>query len=199
MTAKGVGMQVSSSNYQANGIYSDTNRLDPTQDQKDKLRETAVVVADRRSTQAQIDIYTQTAKNANEQYNNSYETQQDYVENYTDFAQQNRRAEYYQTLIENSTKPSDPGDIENRPDSKPITQDLTEEQRDAGRQAIVKIAEERSTQTQIDAYRAGMDDSQAQNDYSDTQDAIANYNDFAKQARRSEYLNIYIENSAALA
>jgi hypothetical protein len=191
-------MQVSSS-YQANGLYSDTNRLDPTQEQKDRVRETAAGVAGNRSKQAQIDIYTQTAKSANEQYDNSYETQQEYVEDYTDFAQQNRRAEYYQTLVEEGTRPSGPDDTQNRPDTQPVAQELTQEQRDTGRQAIVEIAQERSTQAQIDAYRAGIDDSQAQSDYNDTQDAIANYNDFSKQARRTEYLNIYIENSAAFA
>ncbi len=191
-------MQVNSS-YQTNSIYSDTNRLDPTQDQKDKLRETATSVAGHRSTQAQIDIYTQTAKNANEQYDNAYKAQQEYVEDYTDFAQQNRRAEYYQTLIENGAEPSGLEDIKNRPSAQPIEQDLTQDQKDTVREAIVGLAGERSTQAQIDAYRAGADNAQSQSDYNNTQDAIASYNDFSKEARRSEYLNIYIENSAAFA
>lgn len=193
-------MQVNSS-YQTNSLYNKALPLDPIQDQKDKIRESAVGIVGQRSKQDQIEIYVESTRNANEQYENTstnaqdYSAQQDYVENYNDFAQQARRAEYYQTLVENGVTPSDLDGIKNRPSTQPIPELPTQEDRDTLRQAAVGIAQNRSTQSQIDAYRAGAQNNSNDNSFETTQAYVQNYTDFANQVRRSEYINTYIENA----
>ncbi len=164
----------------------------------DSQREVATGIAGHKSTQAQIDAYVSGTQNANE----SYESSQESTQNYMEFSSDLRKAEGYATLVENGV---DISDLRNRPSIQPIEnpleldlEDLSEEQGDAMRQTATGVANLRSTQAQIDAYVAGASSESSANPYSSheaTQDYVNNYNDFFQQERRGEYLNIYMQNS----
>lgn len=187
-------MQVSSqtgSNYSPIDISQ--NRSDKiqdlTQEQRDTLRETAVLKAGKESKEAQIEAYVAGTK----QYNESptqYETNEDYVQNYTDFASDARRANNYATLVENGV---DFSSIIERPSVQPLPDlsDLDQDQKDTLREGIVSVAGYQSTQDQIEAYKAGSEESNS--NLNETAQYVENYNQFSADVRRNDALNTYIE------
>jgi hypothetical protein len=165
-----------------------------TEELSDKSRENLANLAGHRSKQAQIDVYVQSTKNANEQYDDLYDNE-NATENYMDFSSDVRRSENYATFLENGGELSE---ILDRPSIQPI--ENPENITDENREVLADIAGRRSTQNQIDAYKAGsQQSSDSNNNLQDTQEYVTNYNDFAQQARRSEYINTYIENSKQFA
>ena len=187
-------MQVSS---QAGPNYSpiDTSLNHPdkiqdlTQEQRDTLRETAALKAGKESKEAQLEAYIAGTKEYNES-STEYETNEDYIQNYTDFASDVRRANNYATLVENGV---DFSNIIERPSVQPLPAlgDLDQDQTDTLREGIVSIAGYQSTQDQIEAYKAGA--KQSSNTLNETAQYVENYNQFAADVRRSDALNTYIE------
>jgi len=189
-------MQVSSSinayQYQPNQVQKPLS---------DSQREIVAGVAGHKSTQSQIDAYVSGTQNANENYENTQSSEKS-TQNYMEFSSDLRKAEGYATLVENGV---DISDLKGRPSIQPIEnpleldpEDLSQEESDALRQTATGVAGLRSTQAQIDAYVAGASSESSANSYSSheaTQDYVNNYNDFSQQARRSEYLNAYVQNS----
>ncbi len=170
----------------------------PAEELGDKSRENLASLAGHRSKQAQIDVYVQSTKNANEQYDN-LNNNENATENYMDFASDVRRADNYATFLENGGEPSE---LTDRPSIQPISNPIKnpENLTDENREVMAGIAGHRSTQDQIDAYKAGaQQSSDTNNDLQDTQEYVTNYNDFAQQVRRDEYINTYIENSKQFA
>jgi len=188
-------MQVNSS--YTSSYSPDTNT--PRQEQRDEMRQAAAGIAKKNSVEDQIAIYAKTTQNANAQYEDTNEVQdaQSYTENYTDFMKDVRRSENYQTYLDNGGDLSGSEGVAERPSTQPVEEELTQEERDTLRQSAVGIAEKRSVESQIEAYKAGSENSTST--YEETQAYVQNYNDFAKEARRSEYLNIYVENSRLFA
>ena len=179
----------------------DNTAQKPTQEQLDKTRETVVDVVGYRSKKAQIDAYVSGMKQANENYQDLQNTQE-YTQNYTDFASDVRRAENYATYLNNAREPSDLINRPEQPSIQPIAdpQEITQDQVDTLRQGLAGIAGYQSTQDQIDAYKAGSQQSDGSDGtYQKTQEYVTNYNEFANQARQSEYINTYIENSKLFA
>ncbi len=183
-------------------ITSSTNLYQPQlQDaSKETKREVATDIAGHKSKQAQIDAYVAGTQNANENYNDIEDTQNS-TQNYMEFSSDLRKAEGYATLVENGVNPLD---IANRPSIQPIEnpidkEDLSDSQTDALRGVVTDVAGYKSTKAQIEAYAAGSAENGANpyNSYEDTQDYIQNYNDFAQQVRRSEYVNTYIQNNTS--
>jgi hypothetical protein len=165
-----------------------TKRDELTQEQRDFSAD----VVKRNSVQKQIDIYTETTKNANEQYDNSTDEQQNQSAAYVEFSQDVRRADNYQTFLDNGGEPSALEAFRDRPTTLPA-QELTEQQRDTFRESAADIAKRNSVNAQIEAYRAGAQN--APDSGATAQESVQNYNEFAQQARRSEYINTYIQNS----
>lgn len=174
-------------------IEAPQNSKQAPQELNDKSRENLASLAGHRSKQAQIDIYVQSTKNANEQYDN-LDDNENATENYMDFSSDVRRSENYATFLENGGEPSE---IIDRPSIQPIPEPIENPE---NREALADVAVHSSTETQIDAYKAGAQTSDdTSNDLQDTQEYVANYNDFAQEVRRSEYINTYIENSKQFA
>jgi len=195
-------MQVNNSTTLYTYTQNQTNVVEkPTQEQLDKARETIVGVAGHRSKEARIDAYVAGTKQANELYEDS-KSAREATQNYTDFAADVRRSEGYSTYLNNGGEPLD---LIKRDDEASIQSiqnpiEVTPEQTDALRQGLAGIAGYSSTQAQIDAYKAGAQQSESSNNtYQDTQEYVTNYNNFAEQARRGEYINTYIENSKLFA
>ena len=188
-------MQVSSN---ANYAYSpEQNIQDLSQGQRDSLRQGLVAKAGKESKESQIEAYVAGTKQANETAA-QYESNEEYVQNYTDFASDARQAQNYATLVENGVTLSD---IPSRPSTQPIESiPLNEDQTDALRKGVAALAGHKSTQDQIEAYQAGSENSNSTNvSLDDTAQYVKNYNEFATDVRRSEYLNTYIENNNYLA
>jgi len=183
-------------------VSSSTNayQYQPQDVSKDIKRENAADIAGYKSKQAQLDAYVAGTQNANENYNDMEETQNS-TQNYMEFSSDLRKAQSYTILMENGVKPSD---VIDRPSIQPIDSpinydDLSEDQADALRESATSIAGYKSTKAQIDAYAAGSNQGEANpyNSSQDTQEYVQNYNDFAQQIRRSDYLNTYIQNDSS--
>ena len=189
-------MQVNSSPVNSYGLHANVS----TQEQRDEARELATGIAKKNSVEDQIEVYVTSTQNANEQYEDANEVQdtQASTENYTDFMNDLRRSDNYQTFLDNGGDFSNLAEVGHRPSIQPVPEDLTQDERDTLRQGVVEVAEKRSVESQIEAYRAGSENSST-GAYQETQKHIENYNDFAKEARRSEYLNIYVENDRLFA
>ena len=188
-------MQVSSN---ATHAYSPQQNIqDLSQDQRDSLRQGAVAKAGKESKESQIEAYAAGTKQANE-IATQYESNEEYVQNYTDFTSDARQAQNYATLVDNGVTLSD---ITRRPSTLPIENiPLNEDQTDALRQGAVAKAGKESTESQIEAYKAGSENSNSTNtSINDTAQYVKNYNEFAADVRRSEYLNTYVENNNYLA
>jgi hypothetical protein len=179
-------MQVSGSeSYNYSPIQGVQKPQDPTQEQKDL----ALVKVKSDSVNAQIDAYVAGTEQYNETSTN-YENSNDYTQNYNEFAQNVRQANNLAILVENGVeRPEDPS-IE-PPIAGPVSGDLDQAQKDTLRQGIVSVAGYQSTESQIDAYKAGS--AQANNAYNDTAQSIDSYNQFAADARKSEALNTYVD------
>jgi len=188
-------MQVSSN---ANYTYSPQHNIqDLSQDQRDSLRQAAVAKAGEESKEAQIEAYVAGSEQANETAL-QYESNEEYIQNYTDFAADARQAQNFATLVENGVGLPD---IASRPSIQPIEDiPLSEDQTDTLRQGIATLAGHKSTQDQIEAYRAGSESTNSTNtSFEETAQYVKNYNEFAADVRRSEYLNTYVENNNYLA
>ena len=179
-------MQVGNSSNSYVNTYPKREQL--TQDQRDF----AADVVKRNSVQQQIDIYAETTKNANEQYDNSTNDPQDQSAAYVEFSQEVRRADSYQTFLDNGGDPSALTTLRDRPATLPAGE-LTDDQRDTFRESAADIARRSSVNAQIDAYRAGAQTSPESG--MTAQESVQNYNEFAQQLRRSEYINTYVQNS----
>jgi len=186
-------MEISSStNANYSQITNQHNNLqNATQEEKDRAREVVVGAVAIDSKQSQIDAYV--AGSSQDSDTSVSTSQEEYVQNYTDFASDARQADYYSTLVENGV---DPSDIIDKPSTLPEIDpsQLDQEQKDTLRQTVVGVAGYQSTQSQIEAYKAGSGESDT-SAYSDTADYIKNYNEFASDVRRSNAINTYIENS----
>ena len=193
-------MQVSSqtgANYSPIDISQ--NRPDKVQDlsqeERDTLRQTAALKAGKESTEAQIEAYIAGTQQYNET-SSEYSSNEDYVQNYTDFASDVRQANNYASLVENGVDLStviDRGTIQPLPNPSELNQD----QKDTLREGIVSAAGYQSTQDQIEAYKAGLE--QSNTSFDETAQYVENYNEFAAEARRSESLNTYIDYNNYLA
>jgi len=176
-------------NVSQSGVYSYSpvqqyqNIQDLNQDQKDTLRQTAVLKAGNESKQAQLDAYV-----AEDTTTSSSESTSTYTQNYTNFAADVRQANNYATLVENGVELSS----SDRPSTQTVPEPLSQDQTDALREGIVSIAGYQSNQSQIEAYKAGSQDS-ANNQISETQQYVQNFNEAAQDVRRSESLSTYIE------
>ena len=164
----------------------------------DKARETLVGVAKNHSTQAKIDAYVAGSKEADTHYHNLENTQEQ-IQNYNDFAADVRKSENYNTYLNNDGKVSELSNRDDQASIQPIENpyELSDEQRDTLRQGITAIAGYKSLKEQIDAYKAGSEN--ANSAHQEIRDYVTNYNKFADQVRRSEYINTYIENSKIFA
>ena len=162
---------------------------DLTQEQRDTLRETAALKAGKESKEAQIEAYVAGTKQYNES-STEYESNEEYVQNYTDFASDVRRANNYATLVENGV---DFSSIIERPSVQPLPDlsDLDQDQKDTLREGIVSVAGYQSTQDQIEAYKAGSEESNS--NLNETAQYVENYNQFSADVRRNDALNTYIE------
>jgi len=182
-------------NVSGNGVYSYSpvqqyqNVQDLNQDQKDTIRETAALKAGKESKEAQLDAYVAGTQQYNETEVTSSESTATYTQNYTDFAADVSRANNYATLVENGVDLSESSD---NPTIQPIENPLSQDQTDALREGIVSIAGYQSNQDQIDAYKAGSQES-ANNQISETQEYVQNFNEAAHDIKRSESLQTYIE------
>lgn len=188
-------MNVSSSNsYTASHITnSQRNPQDLTQDQRDSIRQVAVERAGQQSKEAQIEAYVAGTEQANETA--QYESSEAYVQNYTDFASDVRRAENYATLVENGI---DASSLSERPGTLPVQDpvQIDQEQRDSIRQVLVAEAGQESKEAQIEAYAAGTEEAiVSESPLDETAQYVQNYNEFAADVRRSESLNIYVQNN----
>jgi len=114
-----------------------------------------------------------------------------YTQNYTDFSKDIRQANNYATLVTNG---ADLSTIIDRPSVQPLshTDVLNQDQKGTLREGVVSIAGYQSTKSQIEAYQAGVVNSQ-QNSFNETAQYFENYNEFAADVRRSESLSTYIE------
>lgn len=157
----------------------------------DQARETAAGIAKHQSMQSQIDIYVQSSQNANEQYDES----ENNTKSYMDFAADVRKAQAYQTFLNKGGEPSELKQLGSAPETLPVQELPTAEPSDEMRGAATDIAKYKSIQSQIDAYAIGMESSNSSDYTNTTNDYIQNYNEFAQQVRRSEYLSIYTENN----
>jgi hypothetical protein len=187
-------MQVNNST----NIYSYTSQVESN---NTKSREAIVNIVENRSTKAKIDAYVAGSKQANENYQDLESTQES-TQNYTDFASDVRRSKNYSTYLDNGGDASKLINKPEQPSIQPIQNpnEITQEQTDALRQSLAGIAGYKSTQDQIDVYKDSSQQSKDINStYQDTQAYVTNYNEFANQARRDEYINIYMENSKQLA
>ena len=169
------------------------NRLDKiqdlTQEQRDTLRETAALKAGKESKEAQIEAYVAGTKQYNES-STEYKSNEDYVQNYTDFASDVRRANNYASLVENGV---DFSTISQRPSTQPSVDisELDQDHKDTLREGVVSVAGYQSTKDQIEAYKAGA--KQSNSSFDETRQYIENYNQFASDLRRSDALNTYVE------
>lgn len=163
------------------------------QEQENNLRQFTTGIAKKNSVEDQIEIYAKTTQNANEQYKNTNEVNSTQNEYYNEFMQDVQKTQNYETYLNNGGDISKFQDIKNYPSVQPLPKDLTEEQRDMLRQTATDLAKRNSIESQIDAYKIGSDTSTS--DYIETQSYVQNYNDFAKDARRAEYLNIYMSSN----
>jgi hypothetical protein len=136
------------------------------------------------SVNAQIDAYVAGTQQSSSQ------SSSDYTENYTDFASDVRRAKSYAILVENGV---DLSSVPGRPSTLPVPDpsELDQDQRDSLRQGLVGIAGYQSTLDQIEAYKAGSENSDSSSD--ETAQSVENYNQFANDLRRSDALNTYID------
>lgn len=174
--------------------YTQTSPQDMTQDQRDSVRQVVVGKAGKESKEAQLEAYVAGTQQAND---TSSQTEQnsEYVQNYTDFAADVRKADNYAILVENGV---DLTSIPDRPSILPIEDpsELDQGQRDSLRQAAVGIAEKNSKEAQIEAYKAGTEQANSStSSFDETTQYVQNYNEFAADVRRSEYLNIYVQNN----
>ena len=163
---------------------------DLSQEQRDTVRQTLVGVAGHKSKEAQIDAYVQGSKSSSEDGSSST-----YSENYTDFAADVRKSDNLTILVENGVELSSKPE---RPSTLPVQDpsELDQDQRDDIRQVAVGIAGHNSKEAQLEAYKAGTEQASSSNDeLADTAQYVKNYNEFAADVRRSEYLNIYTENN----
>jgi len=179
-------MQVSGSqNYNYSPVQGAHKPQDLTQEQK----ELAFVKVKSDSVNAQVDAYAAGTQQANET-TSSYKNSTDYTQNYNEFAQGVRQANNLATLVENGVKPSE---IPEEPSIEPpiASPTLDQGQKDTLREGVVSVAGYQSTQSQIDAYKAGS--AQANNAYNNTAQSIESYNQFAADARKSEALNTYVD------
>lgn len=158
-------------------------------------REAVAGIAKYQSMQSQIDIYVQSSQNANEQYDDSDSNTKAYM----DFASDVRRAQAYQTFLVNGGEPSELKGLKENIDTLPAEKMPPSESSDEMRGAATDVAKYKSIQSQIDMYAKGMESSNSSDYTNTTDDYIRNYNDFAQQARRSEYLSVYINNSSLYA
>jgi len=191
-------MDVSSGNTYSASHISNTQRnpQDLTQDERDSVRQATVAKAGKESQEAQIEAYVAGTKQANETTQN--ESNEDYVQDYTEFASDLRRAENYASLVENGV---DASSITDRPSTLPVQDpsQLDQEQRDSVREAAVAQAGQESKEAQLEAYKAGTEQAASSAILDETAQYVENYNEFAADVRRSEYLNTYVENNNYLA
>jgi len=172
--------------------YSPIQGTQKPQDLSSEQKALATVKVKSDSVNAQIDAYVA----GTEQYNqttSNYDSGNDYTQNYNEFAQNVRQANNLAIAVENgvdfSDLPEEPS-IE-PPIAGPVPGDLDQAQKDTLHQGVVSVAGYQSTQSQIDAYKAGS--AQANNEYNDTAQSIESYNQFAADARKSEALNTYVD------
>lgn len=170
-------------------IDTSVNRPEKNQDQRDELRQTAALKAGKDSKEAQLEAYVAGTKQYNET-SSELENSDDYIQNYNDFASEIRQANNYATLVENGVEPSS---ILNRGTIEPLPNpsELDPGQKDTLREGIVSVAGYESTQSQIEAYEAGTQ--QSNNSFNETAQYVEDYNQFAQEIRRNDALNTYIE------
>ena len=182
----------------ASYTYSpESNIKDLSQDQRDSIRQSMVYKAAEKSKESQVEAYVAGTKQANDAIIQNA-SNEEYVQDYTEFATNARKAQNYATLVENGINIFD---IKNQQSIQPIENiSLNEEQADTLGQGLVGLAGYKSTQDKIEAYQAGsLESSTRTESINDTAQYVKNYNEFAADARRSSYLNTYIENNNYLA
>lgn len=157
-----------------------------SQDQRDQARGVIIDKVAINSKQSQIDAYIAGSSQAND---NTTSSTQESTQNYANFTEDVRKADAYATLVQNEV---DFTSIVDRPSTLPIYEP-SQEQKDSLRQTLVSVAGYQSTQSQIEAYKAGS--SQETTIYNESADYINNYNEFASDVRRTNAINTYIENS----
>jgi len=182
-------MQVSShSNIQQNRIP------EMTQEQRDNARGLATDVAAKNSKEAQIEMYVKGSQQASDDF--SYSNNSDYITDYTDFAKDVQRSNNYQTIVENDGLENIPRDGATIQPVNSSIPEMSQEQKDSARETLVGVVANNSQKSQIEAYAAGAQNtnSDESSSMSSMEESIQNYNEFAAAARRSQNINIYIQN-----